>query len=937
MIMAFQNETAAAAAVTGQLKLIYAEKIEASVEGNSASFITDSFSNFALVAEKEAEPIEDPTDPEPIKDPTEPEEPIVDPTEPTKPEEPIKETDPVEPTKPVEDPTDPVPVKADEQYTITLEDDDHTVLDTVTAEEGQTVEEAFTAAGKTFPATPTEREGYTARWICNGEKVVPEAVVTSDMTITAEYTHITHTVTFIADGNALETRTVNYGDAISEFPAYDAGSYTLVGWFNGETEVTAETLVKSDLTVTAKIVSVVTFYNRDAEVHTTVNVVKGEAIGDQLPATIARDDYDAYWAIGEIVQGGQGHEISVTGARIDATWVPTGNATIVPDYQKIIYTVTFYKEDKTTVFATKTVDSGTSYCLNDIPTVPQKDGDTGNTYKGTWYYADGEEFTNRINVRTVADQTTRNLDVWVEYEQNVFTVVFMVEDAVYYQDSYYKGNTLTLPSAPVVEGKDFIGWFTAQGTEYTGGETINSDLVLEAAFDDQFKVEFVIIDEQTGEVTERLSQYFRSEGEAIGQMPQDPFVSGKVFLKWVNQANGEEVTADTVVNGNIVAVATFRTIEIYKITAEYYYINDNGGEVIFNTDLLEAESHELPYTITAPATTQTDPNQVHGGPVYYPESPTLTIRESDFTNYEVTVRFKYVPYTAIYDFVYLLKNLDGNGYTEIDRQVDVQGVLNSYVTPTVKTFSYAVLELAEGATITTTGLNGQPKQELPVYYTRKNFQLTYESNGGSYVTGVTVPYGTQQTVTSTVPTKAGYTFAGWYLDEDLTQAAGNTVTINDNTTLYAKWNGDTVNYTIVYMFEKYNDAGTQSSYVYDNSKDASGTVGNTVYASSAPTITRKGWEIDNERNATSSVVIAADGSSVLNVYYKLTTYTFYFQPGSYGNYGNVTATFNGDTKTGYNNYNYTMTVKLGQDISSTWLTNVTNASFTYGGRTYRPT
>ena len=67
----------------------------------------------------------------------------------------------------------------------------------------------------------------------------------------------------------------------------------------------------------------VTFYDRDADVYQTVSVVKGKAIGSQLPETIAREDYNAYWAIGEIVESPQGTEIKVTGDRIDSTFVPS--------------------------------------------------------------------------------------------------------------------------------------------------------------------------------------------------------------------------------------------------------------------------------------------------------------------------------------------------------------------------------------------------------------------------------------------------------------------------------------------------------------------------------------------------------------------------------------------------------------------------------------
>ena len=85
--------------------------------------------------------------------------------------------------------------------------------------------------------------------------------------------------------------------------------------------------------------------------------------------------------------------------------------------------------------------------------------------------------------------------------------------------------------------------------------------------------------------------------------------------------------------------------------------------------------------------------------------------------------------------------------------------------------------------------------------------------------GGTYPYGSSVSVSTETPTRDGYTFAGWYTDEGLNNPAGTSVTIEGNTTLYAKGNAGTVNYTIVYMFEKYNDAGPASSFVYDNSRN----------------------------------------------------------------------------------------------------------------------
>ncbi|MBR0456182.1 MAG: InlB B-repeat-containing protein, partial [Firmicutes bacterium] len=742
---------------------------------------------------------------------------------------------------------------------------------------------------KVSNAVGSEVEDYKAVDITfhnDGKEVQPEREVQVNLNASGLDVAAEKEVVHVSDsGNASVVAEASANGAAS-VPATHFSKYIIAAKAGDGEEVTEEVETWT-----------VTFYNRDGEVYRTVKVPKEEAIGDQMPSVIEREDYNAFWAVGTI----DDHGTTTVEERITSEYVPTKDTSVVPDYDPIKYTITFYTdENKSEVLASKEVTAGTSYCLNDIPAVPEKAG-----YSGKWVYSGGN-FTNKVAVRA-------NTDVWAVYDQNEFIVTFKVEGKNYQSDKYYKGDKLTLPTEPVVEGKQFVGWFIGE-TEYVGGETINSDLEITAEFTDQYKVDFVVVDDD-GETTERLSQYFRDAGETIGTMPQNPFVAGKVFEKWVIQDTDTEVTADTVVNDNITAVAQFRTVDIYSITAQYYYLNDRGEEVVFNTDLLQAEAHELPYTITAPSTTQTDPNEVAGAPIYYPETPTVEIEKTDFNeNKEYTARIKYVPYTAEYDFVYKVKDLTGDGYTEIPNTKEhVYGVLNSYVTPTVKSFDNYTLELAEGAQITQA-----EGQELVVKYTRKNFQLTYDTKGGSYVEGTTVPYGTNQPVTNTVPTRAGYTFGGWYLDENLTQEAGSTVTVNGNTTLYAKWNGNTVDYTIVYMFEKYNDAGTQSSFVYDNSETGRGTVGSTVYANdrSIPDKTKKGWEKDDAQNATSSVVITADGSAVLLVYYKLKSYTFTFTINGSSNNNRYRMTIKGNTYRGSDKYSFT--AKLGQDISADW-------------------
>ena len=401
-------------------------------------------------------------------------------------------------------------------------------------------------------------------------------------------------------------------------------------------------------------------------------------------------------------------------------------------------------------------------------------------------------------------------------------------DKPYQTDTYYTGDNLELPKDPVVEGKDFTGWYDEQEKEIKGGEEVKSDLTITAHFDEQCFVKFVMIDD-TGVETEVLSQYYHGSGEKIGTMPQDPFTTGKVFDKWVIKGTETEVTEETVVNESMTVVAVFRSLKVYKISAEYYYIAKKGdieGQPrVFNVDLIEVEEHQLPYTITAPDSTQTEDQYVGGGLIYYPTSRTVKVEKDQFDeNNECTVRIEYVPYTAEYDFVYKVKDLEGEGYSEIERAHQF-GVLNSFVTPTVKTYPHYILEEANGADITQ-----KDGQELEVKYIRKNYQLSYDTNGGSYVGGATVPYGTEQAVTSTVPQRTGYDFAGWYKDADFSEEADDTITIEKDTILYAKWTAKTVHYTIVYMLEEYNNSTGTTSYVYDNSRDATGEVDTIVYA-----------------------------------------------------------------------------------------------------------
>ena len=367
-----------------------------------------------------------------------------------------------------------------------------------------------------------------------------------------------------------------------------------------------------------------------------------------------------------------------------------------------------------------------------------------------------------------------------------------------------------------------------------------------------------------GTLHENATVMWRHPGETFQFLPYEPFCEGKTFAGWVDEAE-QAVDENTTVDRNMVVHAVFEDINLYWVTMEYWYEECPGGEKVFDRAIYLIDGKKIrngqPFVITSPSQTSVSdaalacPGVDASEDIFYPEQQSVSITSADLDAATVvdgkktlTKRVKYVPYTATYSYVYKLKNLTGNGYTEIDRVDNVHGVLGSTVTADVKTFPYANLESANPTLI-----NRASGQEIEVKYTRKTFQLIFNTNGGSSVSPMSGLYETSinKSAFPANPTRTGYDFAGWYNDAELTQPVGNSVTLNDDVNLYAKWTGKTVNYTIVYMREKYDNATNTTEWVYDRSDTRTATVNSNVSSSSAPNLTNNIMDMKGTTHGTS--------------------------------------------------------------------------------------
>lgn len=146
----------------------------------------------------------------------------------------------------------------------------------------------------------------------------------------------------------------------------------------------------------------------------------------------------------------------------------------------------------------------------------------------------------------------------------------------------------------------------------------------------------------------------------------------------------------------------------------------------------------------------------------------------------------------------------------------------------------------------------------------QGYWLTFESNGGSYVAPAFYANGTPAAAPDE-PTKSGYTFAGWYTDEDLkTPASFGSITAR--TTLYAKWTekGNT-SYTVIHWLENADDDG----YSYQASETKTGTTGGETNAQA------KSYQGFTAQTITQET-IKGDGSTIVSVKYKRNVYEVKF-------------------------------------------------------------
>lgn len=349
--------------------------------------------------------------------------------------------------------------------------------------------------------------------------------------------------------------------------------------------------------------------------------------------------------------------------------------------------------------------------------------------------------------------------------------------SVEYVDVTFDSN-YSLPT-PTYAGYDFNGWFDSNSDVYTSGKyTTPGDLYLSAEWD---IISYVIT-------------YHLNGGSNHPDNPQtyvvtnntyalkDPTRKGYSFTGWTNNlitipTKGVSINKGTI--GDLSFTANWQA-NSYDVT-----INPNGGSVsetrftfIFN------ELYNLPEPTRAGYAfvnyiDQNDTVIAANGTWIYARALNLTAiwEANNDTPYVVN---------------YYLETLEEGVYS-LSQSTTKYGVSDSTVNETAHTFDgFTSQTLSQQVTIDANG-----SRVVDFYYTRNSYVLNFVTNGGVALDSLSLKF-EQEIPDTTITTRNGYTFAGWYQNMDQTDSfSGMPAT---NSTAYAYYSEETKAQYFTYDF-----------------------------------------------------------------------------------------------------------------------------------------
>ena len=526
------------------------------------------------------------------------------------------------------------------------------------------------------------------------------------------------------------------------------------------------------------------------------------------------------------------------------------------------YKVEFYKQNA----------SGTGYTLAETAL---RQGTTGakvsvvgtNIYTGFTYNSSAAG-----NITTGEVKADGSLALKLYYDRNNYTISFNSNggsDVTAITQRY--GSTVVKPADPVKTGYSFNGWYSdaALNTAYTFATMPVKNITLYVKW---------IPGTNTAYKVEHYQQNASDTGYTLKETEKLAGTTDATVTAVAKTYDGfayNSSAAGSIAAGAIKADGSLMLKLYYDRNNCTISFNSNGGSNV------AAITQKYGSAVTKPAADPVKTGYSFNG---WCSDAALSAVYS-FTTMpakDITLYARWKPNTnTAYKVEHYQQNESGTGYA-LKETENLTGTTDATATATAKTYEGFTYNSSATGSISTGAIKADGSLTLKLYYDRKSFTISFNSNGGSSVTGITQKYGSTVSKPGD-PVMEGYVFDAWYSDAGLATAYTFSTMPAKDITLYAKWKPGT---NTAYIVQHYQQNASDNSYTLKDTDSLTGTTGTTATAAAK---TYNGFTYNNSAVGTvGSGVVAANGTLVLKLYYDRNTYTISFNSNGGDSVSNLT-------------------------------------------------
>ncbi len=604
--------------------------------------------------------------------------------------------------------------------------------------------------------------------------------VTADITLYAKWTANKYTVTFKIDGEVYKTQSVEYDKAPKEEKPEREG-HTFNGWYTDE-------LCSADKKFdfkSGKVKGETTLYGKweasgpvVGDKYTVTYVINGhgtqpEGLTDvtTLPASLPVLSEEG-WSFGgwytdnntfqHQVEGGQAITENTT---LYAKWIEN-------EQPVLTYTITYV------INGHGTQPEG----LTDVTTLPASLpvlSEEGWSFGG--WYTDNNTFQHQVEG---GQAITENTTLYAKWEVAKYTVTFNSDGGSAVQSQVVEHGQKAVRVSPTKEGYLFLGWYVDEAKtiefDFVNG-VITKDITLYAKWEeDSAEVITVTFNSKGGSEVAPITNI--ESGSKITK-PVDPEREGFTFIGWYKDTGGElteEFNFETEgITESIVLFAKWernKIVETITSTFDFAKFNTLAADKKGSDGKTTMDITMDQFTVGLGVKTEAKRLNTQGKDIIFTLTGTL--------GNSISITGKGASSAA--DTVITLLKLVGTTYVEVKvlatapNGVEATGSADNLEAGTYK------ITTSKSLWMTSLILTEKGESEAPVTYF-----VNFNSMQGSLVQSQEIAGG-ELVLEPEAPTRDGYIFLGWYLEESCTNVYDFKTPVSKDITLYAKWEEEVI-------------------------------------------------------------------------------------------------------------------------------------------------